>query len=230
VASFLAARSLTFISIIVLARLLAPGEFGTVAAVALFISMIEVISDVGMKATLVYEQERGITKRVHTAFTINIVVATVLCATGVLLAPVVAGFFRLEEHTGLFRLASLNLLLTGLGNVHDSLLLRELDFRRRIIPDLARGIAHGCTSIALAVAGFGALALVVGLLAGTTAWTALQWLVTPFRPKFSLDRDILRSMVNYGSGAFLLAIVAAMAEAAPLAIIGRVLGESALGL
>jgi lipopolysaccharide exporter len=229
-ASFAGARTLTFISVVVLARLLAPADFGVVAAIALFIAMLEVVSDVGMKATVVYEQEQGVTERVQTAFTVNLAVAAVLCGAAVLLAPLVAGFFRMAEHTDLFRLASLNLLLTGLGNVHDSLLMRDLAFRRRMIPDLARGVAYGCTSIALAVAGFGTFALVAGLLVGTATWTTLQWLLTPFRPRLSFDGAIARSMVNYGSGAFGLAVIGAVAGMVPLSLIGRILGEHALGL
>jgi len=229
-ASFFGARALTFVSIVVLARLLAPADFGVVAAIALFIAMIEVVSDAGMKATVVYEQERGITERVHTAFTLNVVVAALLCGLAVLLAPVVAGFFRMEAHADLFRLASLNLLLSGLGNVHDSLLMRELDFRRRMVPELARGVAYGCTSITLAVAGFGVVSLVAGLLAGTATWTVCLWLLTRFRPRLSLNRDIVRSMARYGSGALSLAVVAAVAGVVPLSLIGRVLGEQALGL
>jgi lipopolysaccharide exporter len=229
-ASFAGARTLTFISVVVLARLLAPADFGVVAAIALFIAMLEVVSDVGMKATVVYEQEKGVTERVQTAFTVNLAVAAVLCGAAVLLAPLVAGFFRMAEHTDLFRLASLNLLLSGLGNVHDSLLMRDLAFRRRLIPDLARGVAYGCTSIALAVAGFGASSLVAGLLAGTAAWTTFQWVLTPFRPRLSFDAAIARSMVNYSSGAFSLSIVGAFAGMVPLSLIGRTLGEHALGL
>jgi lipopolysaccharide exporter len=228
--SFAGARTLTFISVVVLARLLAPADFGVVAAIALFIAMIEVISDVGMKATVVYEQEKGITERVHTAFTVNVTVAALLCAAAVLLAPLVAGFFRMADHTDLFRLASLNLLLTGLGNVHDSLLMRDLEFRRRVIPDLARGVAYGCTSIALAVAGYGPVALVAGLLAGTAAWTTFQWVLASFRPRLSFDGAIARSMVSYGSGAFSLSIIGAVAGIVPLSLIGRILGEHALGL
>ncbi len=229
-ASFLGARTLTFISVVVLARLLAPADFGVVAAIALFIAMIEVISDAGMKATVVYEQEKGISERVDIAFTLNLAVAALLCAGAVLLAPVVAGFFRMEDHTDLFRLAPLNLLLTALGNVHDALLLRDLDFRRRMIPEVARGVAYGGTSIALAVAGFGVVALVAGLLAGTATWTVCQWLLTPFRPRLSLNREIVRSMAGYGSGAFSLAVIGALAGIAPMSLIGRILGEQALGL
>jgi lipopolysaccharide exporter len=229
-ASFLGGRALTFLSIVVLARLLTPNEFGVVAAVMIFLGMLDVVSDVGMKATVVYEQEHGVTDRVQTAFTVNLAFATILTGAGVVLAPVIAQFFNLQEHVDLFRLASVNLLLTGLGNVHDALLLRALDFRRRIIPDLARGIVRGVVSIVLALSGLNAAALVIGMLAGTAAWTALQWTLSPFRPTFSFEASIARSMAGYGSGAAVLSTVATIATTIELAVIGRVLGEHALGL
>jgi O-antigen/teichoic acid export membrane protein len=229
-ASFVGGRALTFVSIVILARLLTPSEFGVVAAVSVFLAMLDVISDVGMKATVVYEQERGITERVHTAFTVNVAFATILAIGGVLLAPLIAQFFSIGHETGLFRLGSLNLLVVGLGNVHDALLLRELDFRRRIVPDLGRGIVRGAVSITLALSGMGAEALIIGMLAGSATWTVLQWIITPFRPSFTFDAAIARSMAAYGSGAAILSTVASVFQTVLLAVIGRALGAQALGL
>ena len=59
VAAFGASKALSLISLLVLARLLAPDEFGVVAAVAAYIALIELGSDLGMKPAIVYEQERG---------------------------------------------------------------------------------------------------------------------------------------------------------------------------
>ena len=60
VAAFGASKALSLISLLVLARLLAPDEFGVVAAVAAYIALIELGSDVGMKPAIVYEQEEGV--------------------------------------------------------------------------------------------------------------------------------------------------------------------------
>ena len=136
--TFVAAKVLTFVSMLVLARLLVPSEFGAVAAVATFLTLVELGSDLGMKATVVYEQERGFTDRIQTAFTLNIVIVVIFTGIGELLAPAVASFFHIPGQTYLFRLGMLSLLLTGLGNMHDGVLLRELAFNRRIIPGTLR--------------------------------------------------------------------------------------------
>ena len=69
VAAFGASKALSLISLLVLARLLAPDEFGVVAAVAAYIALIELGSDIGMKPAIVYEQEEGLSARIQTAFT-----------------------------------------------------------------------------------------------------------------------------------------------------------------
>ena len=227
---FVGTKALTFISTIVLARLLAPDEFGVVAAILVVLGVLELISDLGMKSVVVYEQEEGVSDRVQTAFTVNVLIATALTGVAVLLAPVVAAFFGMEEYTWLFRLASLSLLLTGLGNIHDSLLLRGLAFRRRVIPEVVRTSVRAGVSIALAAGGLGAEAMIYGVLAGGAAWTVVLFFLTGFRPTFALDRTILRSMAAYGGAAAALELLGIIATRGDIFVIGRILGDRVLGV
>lgn len=229
-AAFAGGKAFTFVSTLVLARLLAPSEFGVVAAILVFLVFIELVSDLGMKATLVYEQERDLSARVQTALTINLVFAAVLTGIAVLLAPAVAAFFDLEGRTDLFRLGALNILLTGLGNVHDAVLLRSMEFRRRIVPELFRAGVRGVVAIVLAVAGLGASSLLIGLLAGTFVWVLVQWAMTPLRPTFAFDRTIARSMVGYGTDAAALETLAVLVNRADTVVVGSALGARSLGL
>ena len=229
-AAYGASKALSLISILVLARLLTPSEFGVVAAVAAYIALIELGSDLGMKPAIVYEQERGITARVHTAFTLNLMTAVALTGLGVLLAPAVAAFFGVPGETGLFRLGALNLLFTGLGNIHDGLLLRDMSLARRIRPQVARDLVRVAVSVALALAGLGAAAVVLGFLAGTAAWTVWQWFLTPLRPRLSYDGAIARSMIAYGAPAALLQILATINSRLDVVLIGHVLDSHALGI
>jgi PST family polysaccharide transporter len=229
-ASLLGNKAVNFVSVMVLARLLAPAEFGVVAAIVVFLSFIELGSDLGMKATVVYEQETGVTERVQSAFTLNLIIAGLLTVIGVLCAPLVADFFGVGDQADLFRLGALTLLFVGLGNIHDALLVRGMDFKRRTIPQIVRAAVRATLSISLAFAGLGAEALVIGMLAGAAAWTLAQWIISPLRPTFDLDMKIVRGMAAYGSAAALLEVLAVIGNRADTAIVGRVLGERALGL
>ncbi|MDX6720873.1 MAG: hypothetical protein QOJ63_3127 [Solirubrobacteraceae bacterium] len=230
VAAFVTSKALSFLSILVLARLLTPGEFGVVAAVAAFIALIELGSDLGMKPAVVYEQEAGVSARIQTAFTMNLAAAVALTAVGVLAAPLIAGFFGVGDQADLFRLGALNLLFTGLGNIHDGLLLRDMSFARRIRPQVARDVVRLIVSVGLALVGLGALGLVIGFLAGTLAWTIMQWMLTPLRPRLSYDATIARSMLAYGAPAAMLAFVSTIAVRTDVFAIGHLIDSRALGI
>jgi lipopolysaccharide exporter len=230
VAAFGASKALSLISLLVLARLLAPAEFGVVAAVAAYIALIELGSDIGMKPAIVYEQEKGVSARIQTAFTLNLITAAALTGLGVLLAPAVADFFGAGDHAALFRLGALNLLLTGLGNVHDALLLRDMSFARRVRPQIARDVVRVAVSVGLALAGLGALALVIGFLAGTAAWTVWQWRLTSLRPRLRYQGAIARGLIAYGAPAALLQVLATINSRLDVILIGHLLDSRALGI
>ncbi len=227
--SFVGSKALTFLATLILARLLAPSEFGVLAAVLAFITLLEVISDLGMKATVIYESERGITDRVQTAFTLNLIFTVLLTVIAVALAPIIAKFFGAESQTILFRVAALDLLLTGLGNIHDALLLRDMEFRLRIIPQLSGNLVRGVSTIGLALAGLGASALVIGFIIGTAVWMVTLWVVKPFWPKLTIQRSAIRSIATYGGWASALMVLSAFAQRSDIAVIGSALGASALG-
>ncbi|HEV3129186.1 MAG TPA: oligosaccharide flippase family protein, partial [Solirubrobacteraceae bacterium] len=144
-------KALAFVSLLVLTRLLAPSQFGLIGAVVTLLGLIELNSDLGMKATVIYEQERGAGERVQTAFTVNLVLAAVLATAAFLAAPLVAGFFHAPGHVGLFRLAAVDVLLTGLGGIHDGLLLRDLRFRTRILTEVVSAVVRAGVGVTLAL-------------------------------------------------------------------------------
>lgn len=229
--AFLGTKVLSIASIAVLARLLTPDDFGVVAAIVVFVGFVELGGDLGMRSTVVYEQEEGISHRVQTAFTINVALILTLTTIGILAAGPVSAFFGLEDDVWLFRLACLAMPLRAFGNIADSLLLRELAFKKRILPELANSTVKAGVSIGLAAfAGWTVSAMVAGILAGNLVWSATQWRLTGFRPTFAFDRTVARSMVSYGGMAAVLDIVAALSNRLDAIVIGRLLGERALGL
>lgn len=223
-------RGLNLLALLVLARLLAPSAFGTVGAIATFLALIQLGSDLGMKATIVHEQERGTSDRIDSAFTLNVALVLVLTVVGIAVAPAVASFFGLPDEAALFRLASLNLILAGLGNIHDGLLLRDLSFAQRARPQLAMGVVQATVSVVLALLGLGASALVWGMLAGTAVWTIMQWRMTAYRPRLVVDPTVARSMIGYGGAAAALQVIAVVSTRTDAAIVGNQLGAVALGI
>ena len=116
-ASFGGSRVVVFAVTLVLTRLLAPADFGVVAAGLTLILFLEIALDLGLGAAVVYEQEEGTSDRIRTAYSLNLIIAACLTALGVLAAPLLASFFQAPEAANLFRVLFGYLFLRGAGQV-----------------------------------------------------------------------------------------------------------------
>lgn len=222
-------RLLVFVTTLVLARLLVSKDFGVVAAGMTVVLFFEIALDLGVGAAVVYEQHKGITSQVQTAFTLNLTAAAGLTAFGVLVVPWLASFFHLPGHEWLFRALFLYLLIRGAGQVQDSILRRDLRFGRRMWLDVTRGVIRAVVSIVLAGAGAGAWAMVVGLLTSELAATVLAWVLVPFRPTFRIEGGASRVLLRFGLVVLALKVVDAINLDADYLIVGNRLGADALG-
>lgn len=227
--SFGLTKLAVFASTLVLARVLVPDDFGVVAAAMSVIALFEIGLDLGVGSALIHDQEKGITNRVQTAFTLNVLIAAVLTAVFVACSPAVAAFFRVPEETDVFRAIALYLLIRGIGQVHDAVLRRDLDFRRRTLTELTRAATRLAVSIPLALLGQGVWSLVWGLLAAEVAGTVVNWLLVPFRPTFTIDRTAVRTLLSFGLAVVAVQAVSVVSAQADYLTVGRVLGAEDLG-
>jgi lipopolysaccharide exporter len=228
--SYVGGKLLVLATTVVLARLLTPGDFGVVGLALVFIAYAEVVTDLGMAQALIYlpeDQEAN-----DAAFTVSLVFSVLLVGVAMLAAPAVADFFRRPDLIPLFRVLSLSLLLGGLGQVPDALLRKGLLFRRRLIADLLRASGQGVVSIALAAAGTGPWAIVLGYLAGGLLWSVTAWALVSYRPRlrlWGLRWAKAGPLLSYGIATAGNALLLSLVFDLDYLIIGRRLGAAALG-
>ena len=230
VVSFGANRLLVFVSTLVLARLLVPADFGVVAAGLTVMAFLEVALDLGMSAAIVYQQENGHSHGVTVAFTLNLAACTVLAGLNLLLAPVLAEFFREPDSVAIFRALSIFILLRGFGAVQNALLQRDLRFREKAIAELTRALTRGVVGVVLAFAGFGAWALVWALILGEGAGTAVAWARTRFRPRLQFDWRTAGPLLRYGLPVAALQLLSQLGTNSDYLVVGHRLGPIALGI
>lgn len=223
------AKIITLVGLALLARLLAPREFGLLAFAMVYITYAETIGDLGSGMALIYWPDRR-EDAAQVTFAINIVAGVFWALVTLAIAPLVADFFNAPNGAPLVRVLAFSFLLKYLGNTHDSLLQKDMRFRARVAPDLALATLKAAVALVLAWLGFGAWSLVWGHLAGVGCRTALLWLAVPWRPTWSLPTDLVKPMLGYGRGIIVVNILAAITHHADLAIVGRYLGVTVLGL
>jgi PST family polysaccharide transporter len=110
------------------------------------------------------------------------------------------------------------------------MMARDLDFKRRTGVALTGAVIRAGLSIALAKAGFGAWAIVLGLLVGQTGACAVSWWLVRFKPNLHLDFAVGRQMLRYGIPVMAMAFLGTLITNVDYLVVGNRLGEGDLGL
>jgi O-antigen/teichoic acid export membrane protein len=127
------------------------------------------------------------------------------------------------------RVMGLNLPLSGLGMVPDTLLQRHLRFRTRLLPQVSQSLIKGVVSILLAWTGMGVWSLVWGQLAGMLTGTVLAWILARWKPTWRFDAKVTFEIARYGFHVILLEVAGAFRSNVDYLLVGRILGAAALG-
>jgi len=227
-ASFFGGRLLTLVTTAILARVLIPNDFGLIGFALVLLAFIEVMRGFGINEALIYTSE-NLDEMANTAFWLNVAISTLQTLLVFALAPLALNFFDDPRIVDVVRVLALNFILNGLGQTQDALLQKELEFKRRFLPDLLAQIVKGAVSVALALAGLGVWSLVTGHLVGTLARTVSKWYTVRWRPRLHFYPRRARELWGYGVHILLFEMLNVALEQADQMFIGALLGAVQLG-
>jgi teichuronic acid exporter len=183
---------------LILARLIAPEEFGLIAMIVVFVAIAMSVVDAGFGNALV--QKKDIDEAdLNTVFFFNILTAILMTGAIWLAAPAIARFYEQDRLVGLLRWLSLSLVLGSFGGVHEAILGRQLEFKKLFWVTLPSIVFGGIAGVVLALFGFGAWALVAQALLVQFTRSLSLWLQTGWKPRLLFDLRSLRMMFPYGS-------------------------------
>lgn len=222
-------RLISLLSLAVLARLLAPEDFGLLAFALVFLGYLETVGDLGTGAALVYWSDRW-RDVAQLTFIANLLMGIIWVGIALVSASFVAEFFGSPEGGPVLRALAWAIPLKALGTTHDALLQRDLRFRTRLVPEVALLATKATISVVLALLGFGVWSLVWGQLAGQALSTVLLWTLLPWRPRADLPRDLIRPVFEYGRGIVSVNVIAAVVHHVDIVIVGRMFSVAILGL
>jgi lipopolysaccharide exporter len=213
----------------ILARLLTKEEVGVVGAAVVAINYLTIIKDLGFGAALI--QKRGdVNEAANTVFTINIILGFLLSILVIPLAPYVGNYYNDAQVTSVLRWLGVSFAINSFGAVHVVWLLRDLDYRRKALPEMGNSLVKAVVSIGMAVAGYGVWSLVAGQIAGTLTSVILVWALLPWRPRLSIDRGIATSLFKFSSSIVGSDILTVLIDNVDYLIVGRVFGLATLGV
>ncbi|SDG06148.1 polysaccharide transporter, PST family [Lentzea fradiae] len=210
-----------------LAVLFTETELGVVALVVSVVNIGQVVQAMGVY-DVVSRTARDPLRLAGTVLTLSVGTGAVLAAAVVAAAGPIAAALGTPDATGLLRLAALTLPFTAAGGVQMALMHRDLDFRRRMLPDAGGMFLGAAVTVTLAATGAGPTAFVLGLVCTAVAQPVLA-AVTGARLRFTWDRgsaaEAVRWIAVVGPGA----LIAVLLVNVDYLAIGHVLGPEAVG-
>ncbi len=198
-AAQLLARVLVFASNLVLPKLLAPSVFGLVGTAMIVIGALNLFHDIGFEAALIYRR-KDVEQASDTTFWLTVGISLGLAFVTYVSAPLVARLFDKDTAVliPILRVLALTFVISGFGRLPLALLNRELNFRRRIFPEMTSSIVATAIAIYLAFHGAGVWSLVWRELIRVGLLTALVWTVSPYRPRLRFSPPLARELFAYG--------------------------------
>ena len=226
--SYTSGKLLSFVTTIILARLLIPEDFGLLGYCMVAIQYLEVVNTLGMGTALISRRDK-VAAAANAGFVISFVLGIGLYGLAWISAPAIATYFKEPAVTELLRLLALVLPISGLGAIPGAFIERNLAFRIKFVPDVSRSLTKGLLSIILAWQGFGVWSLVWGQVIGAIVATILNWVMARWRPERIYDRRVTTEMLQFGGHIIAIGFIGALLNNVDYLIVGRILGAAALG-
>jgi O-antigen/teichoic acid export membrane protein len=215
-------------SMVVLARLVTPEQFGLVGMVTAFTGLLNMVM-FGLPNAAV--QSATLSRELaSTMFWLNLALGAALATLTALAAPLVAGFYGEPRLLWITVALAAIFIVNGAAAQHRALLQRRLHFGALVTIDIAALVASAAAGISMAMAGFGYWALVAMAIAPPVtamlgAWIAARWLPGPPRAEIGI-----RSMLRYGGIFTINTLVVYVAYNVDKVLLGRFWGAEVLGV
>ena len=222
-------RSLGFMRTIILARLLAPEDFGLLGIGMLSIAAIETFSQTGFNHALIQKKE-NIDSYLDTAWTVSAIRGIMLSLILFVSAPLIAKFFNSSEATIVIRAISLSTLIAGFKSVGVVFFLKKLEFKKQFIYELSGTFFDLGVAITLAFILRNVWALIWGGLAGNFIRLFLSYLLHPYRPRFKINIYEVKELFRFGRWIVGSGIIGFLINQGDDILVGKMLGISALGI
>ena len=191
------AQGVSFVVSIVLARLLAPEAYGTIALVTVFTAILQVFVDSGFGNALI-QKKNADDIDFSSVFYFNIVVCLILYGIMFAIAPLIANFYGDSELIPIIRVLCITIIISGVKNVQQAYVSRTLQFKRFFFSTIGGTIGSAVMGLIMAYMGCGVWALVAQQLANTIVDTIILWITVKWRPKAVFSMERLKGLASYG--------------------------------
>ncbi len=228
-------RGFAALRVIILARLLAPEDFGLMGIALITLAFLEAFTETGFRSALI-QKAGDIKEYLDVAWTAVLIRSVFLFLIIFLSAPYIAGFFDVEESfdrnlaTWVIRVMALVVLIRGMVNIGTVLFDKQLEFQKRFFIQAGETFADVGVGITLAIIYQNVWALVFGAIAGAGMKLLLSYVLHPHRPRLRWETAKAKELYVFGRWILFNNVLFLAATRGDAAVVGRILGPTSLGI
>lgn len=191
-------QATSFITTLILARMLSTDDYGTVALVTVFISLATVFVQGGLNTTLIQKIDIDI-EDTSTVFWVSIIVAFIFYIILYFLSFEIADFYKKPIIIPVIRVLGISLFPGALNSIQIAIASRKLEFKKIFISSLLATIIAGFASIILANLNYGVWAIVAWQLINILVSSIFMLFFIKWRPKFLFSLKKFKTLIPFGS-------------------------------
>lgn len=219
---------ISFLVSIVLARFILPEEFGLIGMITIFIGIGNVLFEGGLTSSLI--RTKVLDKEDYsTVFFFNLIGSFLIYFVLFLIAPLIAKFYNQPMLINVIRVYGLTFIFSAFGTVQNTILTRELKFKKQAMISLPALILSSLIGLFMAIQQFGVWSLVVMALGNSLLTSFLLWISADWRPAFMFNRDKFYQHFHYGYKLTLSGVLDILFTNIYQIIIGRFYAASQVG-
>lgn len=223
-----AKQGIVFIIGIILARLLAPREFGLIGMTTIFITLAESLFDSGFGQALV--RKKNCTQADYaTVFYYNMCLGVFLYLILFLSAGTISSFFNEPKLELILQVLGFGLIINSFTLIHVILLIKRIDFKLQTKITVLASIGSGIVGVYMAYNGFGVWSLVAKMLFGFAFTSMLLWSWSPWKPSFEFSLHSFKEMFSFGSKLLISGLLDKVYNNIYLLVIGKYFSATELG-
>ncbi|SFH79171.1 lipopolysaccharide exporter [Halorubrum aquaticum] len=222
-------RFLQILMLIVLARVLAPRQFGLMGIALVSLSATRNFSKIGLKTALIQRRNENVDEYLDTAWCLETGRGVVIFAVLFAAAPLIGGFFDEPNAVPLIRVIGLGPLLFGLRNPGIVYFRKDLEFHKEFVYQVSGGIVQFAVGVGYALISPTVWALVFAYVSADAFKFGLSYVVHDYRPWPSFDVSIARELIDYGKWITASSVLYFLYREGDDAFVGWFLSATALG-
>ncbi|ANT64593.1 lipopolysaccharide biosynthesis protein [Prosthecochloris sp. CIB 2401] len=221
-------QGVSFVTGIILARLLSPHEFGLVGMVAIFMALGQSFADSGFTQALIRKKECT-QADYSTVFFFNVLVGVTWYLLLLVSAGSIADFFSQPELASLVPVLGLGVVVNSFSIIQTTQLTKRIDFKLQTRVSAVSSILAGIVAVVLAFQGFGVWSLVILALAKNTLTTLFLWFWNEWTPSLVFDLASFKELFGFGSKLLFVGLIDTTYRNIYLMVIGKFFSAADLG-